>query len=115
MGEFFGLVSAFFGWAFSGIGAVFAYAAAVPLFLLLIPVIVFGLFVVSVSELIPPKAIRSINRLKPGSELREKLESIYCDEIAEWNKEKVFSKIFYTIFWFVALVVLVFGLYVSNS
>lgn len=44
MGEFFGLVSAFFGSVFSGIGAIVAALAAIPLLLLLSPLISFIFF-----------------------------------------------------------------------
>ncbi len=114
MGEFFGLVSAFFGSVFSGIGVIVAALAAIPLVLLLVPVIVLGLFIVSITELIPPKPIREINKLEPGSELRKNLEEIYSDEIAGWKKESILHKIIYAIFWFIALVSLVFGIYASN-
>ena len=44
MGEFFGLVSAFFGSVFSGVGAIVAALAAIPLLLLLSPLISFIFF-----------------------------------------------------------------------
>ena len=114
MGEFFGLVSAFFGWAFSGIGTVFAALAAIPLLLLIVPVIVLGFFIMSITELIPPKSIREINKLEPGSDLRKNLEEIYRDEIAEWKKESISHKILYAILYFLLLVSFVLGIYASN-
>lgn len=44
MGEFVGLVSAFFGSVFSGVGAIVAVLAAIPLLFLLSPLISFIFF-----------------------------------------------------------------------
>lgn len=44
MGEFFGLVSAFFGSVFSGVGAIVAVLAAIPLLFLLSPLLSFIFF-----------------------------------------------------------------------
>ena len=72
MGEFFGLVSAFFGWLFSGVGAIVAALAAIPLLLLLSPLISFIFFCFFAHGL-----LRKRNLSKYSKEMQESLSEYY--------------------------------------
>ena len=74
MGEFFGLVSAFFGWLFSGVGAIVAALAGIPLLLLLSPLISFIFFCFFAHGLFP---LRKRNLSKYSKEMQESLSEYY--------------------------------------
>lgn len=74
MGEFFGLVSAFFGSVFSGVGAIVAALAAIPLLLLLSPLISFIFFCFFAHGLFP---LRKRDLSKYSKEMQESLSEYY--------------------------------------
>lgn len=84
MGEFFGLVSAFFGSVFSGIGVIVAALAAIPVVLLLSPLISFILFCYGVYDFLP---LRKRNLNKYSKEMQEALSEYYRKKEAERRRE----------------------------
>lgn len=74
MGEFFGLVSAFFGSVFSGVGAMVAALATIPLLLLLSPLISFIFFCFWLYDLFP---LRKRDLSKYSKEMQDSLFEYY--------------------------------------
>lgn len=74
MGEFFGLVSAFFGSVFSGVWAMVAALATIPLLLLLSPLISFIFFCFWLYDLFP---LRKRDLSKYSKEMQNSLFEYY--------------------------------------